>query len=75
MKYSPIFKEKFILFSLTSCNPKKNLYRIDTIYLLNDILIMLSIKNLSVQVEEKKILNQISFDFKDGKNYCILGKN
>lgn len=36
---------------------------------------MLSIKNLSVQVEEKKILNQISFDFKDGKNYCILGKN
>jgi hypothetical protein len=47
----------------------------DTIYSLNDILIMLSIKNLSVQVEEKKILNQISFDFKDGKNYCILGKN
>ena len=36
---------------------------------------MLSIKNLSVQVEDKKILNQISFDFKDGKNYCILGKN
>lgn len=36
---------------------------------------MLSIKNLSVSVEEKQILNQISFDFLDGKNYCILGKN
>ena len=75
MKYSRIFKEKFILFSLTSCNPKKNLYFYGYNLLINIILIMLSIKNLSVQVEEKKILNQISFDFKDGKNYCILGKN
>ncbi len=36
---------------------------------------MLQINNLSVQVGEKPILNQIYFDFKLGKNYCILGKN
>lgn len=36
---------------------------------------MLQIKNLSVNVGEKQILNQISFDFQLGKNYCILGKN
>lgn len=36
---------------------------------------MLQIKNLSVKVGEKQILNQISFDFETGKNYCILGKN
>ena len=37
--------------------------------------IMLSIKNLSVYVWEKEILNQISCDFELGKNYCILWKN
>lgn len=36
---------------------------------------MLSIKNLSVSVGEKEILNQISHNFELGKNYCILGKN
>ena len=36
---------------------------------------MLSIKNLSVSVGEKEILNQISCDFDLGKNYCILWKN
>lgn len=36
---------------------------------------MLTIKNLSVQVGEKNILNQISCSFELGKNYCILGKN
>jgi len=36
---------------------------------------MLSIKNLSVFVWEKEILNQISYDFELGKNYCILWKN
>ena len=36
---------------------------------------MLSIKNLSVSVWEKEILNQISCDFELGKNYCILWKN
>lgn len=36
---------------------------------------MLSIKNLTLQVEEKQILNGVSFDFEQGKNYCILGKN
>lgn len=36
---------------------------------------MLQLNNLSVAVGEKNILNQISFDFEIGKNYCILGKN
>jgi len=36
---------------------------------------MLSIKNLSVQVEKKTILDTISMDFELGKNYCIIGKN
>ncbi|MDR2190477.1 MAG: Fe-S cluster assembly ATPase SufC [Candidatus Peribacteria bacterium] len=36
---------------------------------------MLEIHNLSVQIGEKKILNQISLAFELGKNYCILGKN
>lgn len=36
---------------------------------------MLSVKNLSVSVWEKEILNQISYDFELWKNYCILWKN
>jgi len=36
---------------------------------------MLKIDNLSVHIWEKEILNGISFDFKEGKNYCILWKN
>ena len=36
---------------------------------------MLSIESLSVSVGEKEILNQISYDFELGKNYCILWKN
>ena len=36
---------------------------------------MISIKNLSVSVWEKEILNQISCDFELWKNYCILWKN
>ncbi|GHW02276.1 ABC transporter ATP-binding protein [candidate division SR1 bacterium] len=36
---------------------------------------MLTISNLSVQIKEKKILNQLSFSFEIGKNYAILGKN
>lgn len=36
---------------------------------------MLKITNLSAQVENKTILNNISLDFQSGKNYCILGKN
>ena len=36
---------------------------------------MLSIKNISVSVGEKEILNQISCDFELWKNYCILWKN
>lgn len=36
---------------------------------------MLAIKNLSVSVGEKEILNQISYDFELGRNYCVLWKN
>ena len=36
---------------------------------------MLSVKNLSVSVGDREILNQISCDFDLGKNYCILWKN
>ena len=36
---------------------------------------MLSIKNLSISVWEREILNQISYDFELWKNYCILWKN
>lgn len=36
---------------------------------------MLSLKNLSVQVDEKTILDNISMDFEIGKNYCVIGKN
>ena len=36
---------------------------------------MLSIKNLSVSVWDREILNNISCDFDLGKNYCILWKN
>lgn len=36
---------------------------------------MLSIKNLSVQIDGKTILDKISMDFELGKNYCIIGKN
>lgn len=36
---------------------------------------MLQIKNLTVSVEEKIIINDVSFSFDPWKNYCILGKN
>jgi len=36
---------------------------------------MLNIKNLSVHVEEKTIIENINMDFDLGKNYCIIGKN
>ena len=36
---------------------------------------MLSIKNISVRIENKLILDDISMDFELGKNYCIIGKN
>ena len=36
---------------------------------------MLTFTDLSVNVKEKKILNQISFSFELGKNYTILGQN
>lgn len=36
---------------------------------------MLSIKNLSLRVEEQDILHDVSMDRETGKNYCILGKN
>lgn len=36
---------------------------------------MLSIKNLSVSIEGKKILDDISFDFRPGKTYALMGPN
>lgn len=36
---------------------------------------MLSLKNLSVSVEDNNIINEISLQFELGKNYCLLGKN
>lgn len=36
---------------------------------------MLNIKNLSVHVEEKTIIENINMDVNLGKNYCIIGKN
>lgn len=36
---------------------------------------MLQIQNLSVSVEEKEILRDISLDFSLGKTYFLLGKN
>ncbi|MEI6117797.1 MAG: ATP-binding cassette domain-containing protein [bacterium] len=38
-------------------------------------IIMLSLKNLSVHVEDTTILDNISMDFELGKNYCVIGKN
>ena len=42
-----------------------------------DILLvfMLEIKDLSVEIEQKKILDDVSLSFETGKNYCLLGKN
>ncbi|MEI6773966.1 MAG: ATP-binding cassette domain-containing protein [bacterium] len=36
---------------------------------------MLSLKRLSVQVDDKSILENISMDFQLGENYCVIGKN
>lgn len=36
---------------------------------------MLSIKNLEVTVEDKKVVDGLTLDFPVGKNICILGKN
>jgi len=36
---------------------------------------MIKIKNLSIKVNNKKILDNLSLDFKKGKNYLILWKN
>ena len=36
---------------------------------------MLTIKKLSVNVEDKTILDNVSMNFEVGKNYCVIGKN
>ena len=36
---------------------------------------MLTIKKLSVSVEDKTIIDNISMNFDVGKNYCVIGKN
>jgi len=36
---------------------------------------MLETKNLSVQIQDKEIIHNVSLSFQKGKNYCLLGKN
>lgn len=36
---------------------------------------MIQIKHLSVTVEEKEVIQDVSLDLELGKNYCLLGKN
>jgi Fe-S cluster assembly ATP-binding protein len=36
---------------------------------------MLDIQNLSVSIQEKNIISDLSMQFALGKNYCVLGKN
>ncbi len=36
---------------------------------------MLSLHHLSVSIDSKCVLNDISLDFMPGRNYCLLGKN
>ena len=36
---------------------------------------MLSLKNISLNIDEKQILDNVSLSFELGKNYCLLGKN
>ncbi len=36
---------------------------------------MLSLEHISVSIEDKDIIDDISLDFELGKNYCLLGKN
>ena len=36
---------------------------------------MLSLHHLSVAVEDKTIIHDLSLNFALGKNYCLLGKN
>ena len=36
---------------------------------------MLAIKDLSVEIDNKRIIDSISMEFELGKNYCIIGKN
>ncbi len=38
-------------------------------------MLMLDIKNLTVAIEDKTILQDVSLQFDQGKNYCILWKN
>jgi Fe-S cluster assembly ATP-binding protein len=36
---------------------------------------MLSLQHISLAIEEKQILDDVSLSFELGKNYCLLGKN
>lgn len=36
---------------------------------------MLHINNLSVSIDQKKVLEKVNIEIKPGKNYCILGQN
>jgi Fe-S cluster assembly ATP-binding protein len=36
---------------------------------------MLSLQHISLSIEDKQILDDVSLSFELGKNYCLLGKN
>jgi len=36
---------------------------------------MLQRKDVTIHIQEKPVLENISLSFEKGKNYCILGKN
>ena len=36
---------------------------------------MLELKDITVKIQEKTILDNLSLQFENGKNYCVLGKN
>ncbi len=52
---------------------RKSLYS-TTVYLYCHFA-MLSIKNLVVSVDEKRVIDDISMEFEKGRNYCLLWKN
>ncbi len=48
------------------------LYSWDSLFLKK---MMIELKNISVEVEGKRVLSDVSLKFESGKNYCLLGKN
>jgi ABC-type molybdenum transport system ATPase subunit/photorepair protein PhrA len=49
--------------------------KLQALSFINDQIHMLQTKSLSVEVEHKSIISDLTATFELGKNYCILGKN